>query len=206
VTWITIYSRSNVRRVCNPRLTLPFKLFSVGLLFAPIAILLHELGHWFALAALGCPAQLHFAYTTPGTAIPHSSWFVVAAGPAITAVMMFGGFFLLLRLRRARLQGPATRVDWLATFSALCALRWLRFGTASMVLPQPSDEATLSMACGFPSWLLPFLLVPVALTVFVSTIRLHPSGNRLAPFASAVLGICVGVALWLKVIGPRLLP
>lgn len=127
-------------------------------MFAPVAILLHELGHWFALAALGCPAQIHFAYTTPRTAIPgHLSWLVVAAGPAVTGVMMFGGFFLLLGLRRGRLQDAVTRVDWLATFPALCAVRWLRFGTASIVLPQPNDEATLSKACGFPAWVLPLL-------------------------------------------------
>lgn len=171
-----------------------------------MAILLHELGHWFALVALGCPAGVHFAYTTPRTAIQHLPWFVTAGGPAITAVMMFGGFFLLLRLRRARLRDAATRVDWLATFLALCALRWLRFGTSSMVLTQPSDEATLSMACGFPAWLLPFLLALVALTVLIGTIRLHRPGGRLVLFASAALGIYVGVATWLKVIGPRLLP
>jgi hypothetical protein len=180
---------------------------SFGVLFAPVAILLHECGHYTAAAALGLGPHLHFADTTiGGRATPASLRLVVAAGPSITALMVLAGLFWLWHLRRDRWQAPVRPTDWFATFLVLCAARWLRCSTGALALHQPSDEAMLSASVGFPPWLLPYLLAPVALGLLVAAVRLHPRGNRLVPFGSAVVGICLGAVLWVKVLGPLLLP
>ena len=180
--------------------------FFFGVLFTPVAILLHECGHYMTAAALGLAPHLHFAYTTtnyPGT--PYTIGLVTAGGPTATALIVIVGFFWLWHLRHDRLQAPVTPTEWFATFLVLCAARWLR-GSIGGLHGEPNDEARLSASMGFPQWLLPYLLIPVALAALIAAVRLHPRGSRLAPFGSAVLGICFGVVLWLKVIGPRLLP
>lgn len=183
--------------------------FFFGVLFGPAVLLLHECGHYFASVALGLTAHFHFAEVTTTYPLPVSSramQLVTAAGPAVEALLAIGGFFWLWRLRRSRLQAPATCWDWLATFLVLCAGRWLRGFTGTPGQPQPADEAFLSASFGFPEWLFPYLLAPAALALLIAAVRLHPRGNRLAPFGSAVLGAGLGVILWLKVFGLRILP
>jgi hypothetical protein len=180
-----------------------------GVLFGPAVLLLHECGHYFASVALGLTTHFHFAEVTTNYTLPVSTrdmQLVGAAGPAVEALLAIGGFFWLRRLRRGRLQAPATSWDWLATFLVLCAGRWLRGFTGPPGRPQPPDEAFLSASFGFPEWLFPYLLAPAALALLIAAVRLHPRGNRLAPFGSAVLGVGLGLVLWLKVLGPRILP
>jgi len=180
-----------------------------GVLFAPVAILLHECGHYAVAVVQGHTAHFHFAETItdyPQPASYSSFLWVVAGGPAVTALMTIGGLFWLWHLRRSRLQAAATCSDWLASFLVLCAIRWLRCFTGSPTHPQPKDEAVLSAGLGFPPWLLPYLLAPVALALLMVAVRLHPRGCRLVPFSSAIFGLCLGVILWLNVLGPRILP
>ncbi|MEW6302109.1 MAG: hypothetical protein AB1705_01470 [Verrucomicrobiota bacterium] len=179
--------------------------FFFGVFFGPAVILLHECGHYFASAALGLTAHFHYAEVTTDYSLPvssHALQLVTVAGPAVEALLAIGGFFWLWRLRRGRLEAPATCWDWLATFLVLCAGRWLR----GLLRLSGSDEAFLSASFGFPEWLFPCLLAPAALALLIAAVRLHPRGNRLAPFGSAVLGAGLGVILWLKVFGPRILP
>jgi len=183
--------------------------FVFGVLFVPVVVLLHECGHYAVAMAVGLTPHLHYAETSVNSPPPASSrslsW-VIAGGPAVTALMTIGGFFWLWHLRRGRLQAAATRADWLATFLALCAIRWLRCFVASPAHPQPKDEALLSAALGFPPWLLPYLIGPAALALVVMAIRLHPRGSRLVPFGCALFGVGVGCFLWFKVFGPQILP
>jgi hypothetical protein len=51
-----------------------------------------------------------------------------------------------------------------------------------------------------------YLLGAASLALLVFVVRLHPRGSRLYPFASAFLGAVLGGFLWLKVLGPRILP
>jgi hypothetical protein len=180
-----------------------------GVLFFPAVLLLHECGHYFASAVLGLPAHFHFAEVTtiyPQPLSLHAFWLVATAGPAVEAILAIGGCFWLWHLRHNRAQAAATCMDWLATFPALCAARWLRCFTGTPGQPQPPDEAALSASFGFPKWFFPYLLAPVAIVLLIGVVRLHPRGARLVPFASAVLGGCLGLVLWVRVFGPRILP
>ena len=183
--------------------------FFIGVVLAPLVILLHECGHYAAAAAFGCTSYFHFAETSvrlEQPVSPHIFRLVTAAGPAVDAFLTIGGFLWLRRLRHGRLQSAVTSTDWLATFPVLFAARWLRCLASPPSHPVPKDETTLSVSFGFPQWFLPYLLALAALAILTATIRLHPRGSRLVPFVSAFLGLCLGGVLWLKVFGPRVLP
>jgi hypothetical protein len=183
--------------------------FFFGVIFAPVVILLHECGHYIAATALGFSSYFHFAETgirLPQPTPPHILCLTVGAGPAVEALLTSVGSFWLRHLRKNRLQSVATYADWLATFLILCAGRWLRAFASAPSNPMPSDEAKLSANFGLPSWFLPYLLALMALAILMAAISLHPRGNRLVPFASAILGMAVGIVVWLKIIGPRILP
>jgi hypothetical protein len=59
---------------------------------------------------------------------------------------------------------------------------------------------------GLPGWLLPYFLGLVAIVVIFATIRLHPPGDRLMPFLAWSVGGVVSALLWMRVVGPFLLP
>jgi hypothetical protein len=183
--------------------------FLFGMFLAPTFMLLHECGHYASAAALGFRVRFHFAeiqLSQPATFSILQLQLITAAGPAVEATLAIGGLLWLWHLRRNRLQSPATLADWLATFPIFCSLRWMRCFGGSLANPVPSDEAHLSDSFGFPPWLLAYLLAPVGLALFIVAIRLHPRGSRLFPFVSAFLGLVLGTFLWLRVIGPRILP
>ncbi|HSY16914.1 MAG TPA: hypothetical protein VK815_01205 [Candidatus Acidoferrales bacterium] len=176
---------------------------------APTVILLHECGHYFVANAFGLTPSFHFAeirVTLPQPCPPHVLRLGVGAGPAVEASLALGGLFWLWHRRRHRLTSSVTPADWIATYPALCAARWLRCLYGTPAQPVPKDEAMLSASFGFPPWLLPYLLAPAALMLLILTIRLHPRGNRLIPFLPVFLGLFLGAFLWLKMVGPWLLP
>jgi uncharacterized protein (TIGR03382 family) len=186
-----------------------FKIFLVGVLFSPLLILLHEGGHYTAAASLRLKARLHFGHvgTTYPLPVPvREQRLVTAAGPAVESTLALVGMLWLWLRRRRRRQEAATPQDWAATYLVLCVGRWLRAFVGTPAHPLPRDEAFLSASLGFPEWLFPCLLAPAALVMLATAIRLHPPGQRLAPFGSAFLGGGLGAFLWLKVLGPQILP
>lgn len=179
------------------------------MIFAPTVILLHECGHYIAAAAFGLRAYFHSSETAirmPPHTPPHVLRLIAGAGPAVETALTIGGFYWLWRLRRNRRESSVTLTDWFATFLILCGARWLRCLAGTPAHPLPSDEAFLSGSLGFPPWLLSYLFAPVGLAIIIAAIRLHPRGNRLVPFVSAFLGMAVGGFVWLKIIGPHILP
>ena len=184
--------------------------FILGMLFAPTVILLHESSHYLTARALGLTPAFHAAKNTfqvPKEGLSERKNFVVTiAGPLVEATLGSVGICWLWRLRSKRRMTPATAIDWLATFFAICAGRWLRCVTGTPTHPQPGDEARLSADLGLPHWFLPYFLAPFSLLILGTAIYLHPTGSRLIPFASVILGGCVGSFLWVNYLGPRLLP
>jgi len=100
----------------------------------------------------------------------------------------------------------ATPGDWVATSFVLNVGRWLRSFAGPPSRSMPEDEAFISRAMGLPAWLLPYFLGAVAIIAVVATIRLHPPGDRLIPFLALGIGGVAGAFLWMKVVGPFLLP
>ena len=207
-------NRSDATQACDR--TVPLKplslspLFAFGLLFSPLLVVAHELGHAVVGTFLGFDIHLSYAavrYVSAGRAMTDADevW-ITLGGPMVELTLCAAGLVWLVR-RRANGAVPVTRADWLATAACvLCAARWLRAATGTPSLPQPADEALLSGALGLPVWALPYGLAPLALWVIVVAIHLHPSGARFLPFAGLFCGAGAGLFLWFRAVGPWLLP
>lgn len=124
----------------------------------------------------------------------------------VGVVLMALGLVWLWKRRRDRRLAPATAADWLATSLAMNAGRWLRGLTGPPSNPQPNDEAFISKALGLPPWLLPYCLTLLAIIVGLAIIRQHAPGQRLLPFSAIMLGGVIGCALWMRLLGPIILP
>ncbi len=184
--------------------------FLCALVASPLFVLLHELAHYAAGACLGFSVNLHYSQvngTMPEKALGGRGEALQAiAGPLLQAALTVAGF-LWLASRRHRRDAPLTSGDWLATILvALNAGHWLRGFLGSPDQPQLVDEARVSEIAGLPRCFLPYLLGSLAVVAILAAMRLHPPGARLAPFLCVGLGGGIGFFLWMKVLGPSLLP
>jgi hypothetical protein len=184
-------------------------LFLLGLVAAQVFVVLHELRHYATASAFGGSPTLHYRMTTcatPSRMGPSGKLLVVIAGPLGDGIISGAGLLWLYLLRKHRREAAPTLAEWLATVLAMSAARWLRGLGGSPSHPQPGDEVFISQAMGMPGWFLPYLLAPVCVVPLVAVIRLHPPGARLVPFVVLVLGGLTGRQLWMRVVGPFLLP
>ena len=162
--------------------------------------MLHEFGHFGTGLMFGLKLHLHFAMTTMSRTTPFREIFVAAAGPMVTALISIGGLISLWFQRRHKVPSPKVWSIWLATFFALAAGRWLRPPNHLF------DEVKLSAYLGVAPEFLTCAAIALALVILVMTVLLHEPGKRLIPFSSAILGLCLGIILWMNVLGPRVLP
>ena len=187
----------------------------IGLLLAPLVILMHECGHYTADVVLGLHPILH-ATSVQGTVLPPgglstgASLVFMAAGPLVELLCTVGGFVWLMVRRRYRLDVPPTTLDWLATSLACFCCRWIHhtpdlLWKASRTGHYGGDEAAISRLLGLPAWVLPVAIWFPCLWLLVTTIRMHPQGQRLFPFTALFLGMGLGTLLWLEVLGPTIL-
>ncbi len=186
----------------------PFLFAFVG---APMFVFLHELGHYVAGAYLGFSAELHYAQVTGTMPKDALAWradaLQASAGPLVQTVSAVAGFVWLRRLRLHCREAPPSLSDWLATILiVLNAGPWLRGLAESPKHPQLLDEALVSEAIGLPAQFLPYLLATVAVVAVLATMRLHPPEGRLVAVFSIGLGAVSGFLLWMKLLGPFLLP
>ena len=179
--------------------------FFCALLASPAFIVLHELGHYAAGACLGLGGTFHYAgvnMAIPEERLTRSADFIHAsAGPLVNAALAVSGLLWLYRLRRDRRDAPPVLKDWLATTLVLCAGRWTGLAPTRL-----GDEKHLSQIFGVPVWVFPTVLGLFALFAFTLMFRLHPRGRRLFPFLAAGAGGMIGLLLWLKLLGPFVLP
>jgi hypothetical protein len=179
-------------------------------LLSPTFIVLHECGHVLAGKSIGWPAKLHYGdsqFDVPKDKFSHrKNVLVTTAGSLVSTLLAVSGFLWLRASRIQRRVAVATPAEWVATTLVMNVGRWLRTFAGSPIHPMSDDEAFISKAMGLPGWFLPYCLGAIAVVVVVATIRLHPPGGRLMPFLSLGLGGVVGSLLWMKVLGPFLLP
>jgi hypothetical protein len=180
--------------------------FLCAFVACPAFIFLHELGHYLAGACLGFGGKLHYASVSGIMLTWQADALLVSAGPLVQAALAVAGFLWLRRLRGHCREAAPTLGDWLATSLALNAGRWLRAFTGPPSHPQPRDETLVSQAIGLPAWFLPYLLGLLAVIALIATMRLHPPGGRSLPFLSLGLGGAIGIHLWMRLVGPFLLP
>jgi hypothetical protein len=183
-----------------------------SVLFTPLTIVLHEVGHYAAALVTGFPKPvLHYSWTDPGKLPANSAstdGVIALAGPAVSLILAF--FACVWILWRAP-------VRW-AFALALCAVS--RFVVAvpytliniavrligGSLRPPAFDEYKAGTALGLSgdALLASTTIVLVGVLVFVG--RKLPRGERSIAWPGLVIGTILGWACWMLLLGPVLLP
>jgi len=181
------------------------------LLWVPLSILLHELGHWSAAVWLGFPDPvLHYSSISHGDIASWPPWaqgVVGLAGPTVTVIITLFACSWLGRRRDARWAfalsvSAASRFAVGVPYTAVNAVVLLMGGR---LRPPAFDEHKAATALGWSGDAgLAFTSLLLVATLTWVAVKL-PRGERTAAWAGLVGGTALGWVLWMKVLGPVLL-
>jgi len=179
---------------------------------APLAIVLHELGHYAAAFWAGSPnPALHYSWTDPGN-LPakgaSTDGVIGLAGPAVTIILSLFACAWILWRRPAR---------W-AFALAICAVSRfvvavpytimtivVRLTGGSLGAPA-FDEYQAGTALGWSGDALLASTIVVLIGVLVFVGRSLPGGERSVAWPGLVIGTILGWICWMLLLGPVLLP
>jgi hypothetical protein len=204
--------------------------------FTVIGTLSHELGHFAMARMLGYDARINYGYTyweAASSADPISntetaadaeirkakeekdSFLITLAGPVLT--MLIGTFGLLLAMADKKRLGKSRILEPRQWFIVFLSLFWLRplfnFLTgiyvyfSSVSFPSSNDEAELAVHLHWNPISIPLGIALLATAVCVYLFFGYiPWKQRLTFLCSALVGGCLGFFLWLRLLGPILMP
>ena len=197
--------------------------FGAGVMGFPMAVLLHELGHFLAFSALGFqgitlryasvewrggPEFWHLIQTgnaaaASGLAEPWKVALAIGAGPATTYVVLVICALLIRRLGPSSLILAVALAAPLRSMSVLPVLGYKLLGHESAA---SLDESRLATLTGIPETMLLALAVVLLVAGWWLLMRALPRGQRAEQAVPALAGIMAGGPLWLLWLGPWLLP
>lgn len=187
--------------------------FLSALVVGPIAVLLHELGHWIVAKAAGFQPVLH-AYAVSG--VPDAAPFggnptgvaaVALAGPMVTLVLTVAGYTLWRRdSSRTWALALAFAAPTRFIINALFLLGSVLVALGVAERSNPSfDEVNAASALGIPAASLAVIGALVLPLIWWSIIR-RLDQNRWTTVAALAAGTLIGMVLWLGPVGNSLLP
>jgi len=196
------------------RTFLPFTLSFI--LFTIIGTLSHEVGHIAVAEALGYETKLHFGSMSwnSDVELKISLHFMILSGGAFQSMLTGTLGFLLLFYRRIK-HLTWNRTDYLLVFLALFWTRPVFNAIISIVLAsidfQPNffggDEAKMATIANLPEGFFALLFGMLGLFFCVYTVfKLIPKAQRFTFIVSGLYGGLSGYGLWMKTLGPILLP
>jgi hypothetical protein len=181
-------------------------------IFVPLTIVLHELGHYLAALSVGSPNPvLHYSWTVPGdlpSQAPLVDGIIGLAGPAVTVVLaLFACAWLYLR-------GPTKWAFALAVSAVSRFIVAVPYTTISIVVrllgghvrPPAFDEYKAGTALGWSGDALLASTVIVLVGVLVVVGRKLPRAERGIAWTGLVTGTALGWICWMLLLGPVLLP
>lgn len=179
----------------------------------PIAVLLHELGHWIVANAAGFQPVLH-AYAVSG--VPDAAPFagnptgvaaVALAGPMVTLILTVAGYTLWRRdpsRSWALAMAFAAPTRFIINVLFLVGSVLIALGVAERSNPS-FDEVNAASALGIPAASLAVIgALVLPLTWWFIIRRLDQ--NRWTAVAAIAAGTLIGMTLWLGPVGKLLLP
>lgn len=193
--------------------------FATGFASVPVAILLHELGHYTTGRLLGWrDLAFHYARVNLASGGPivagatHAPWMVAlgyVAGPAVSLALIFVAALLVGGSGRHPMPAglglsSTVRFLWPLATGIVVVLRWIVSNHAPF---HPDlDEFNFAANSGMPPWLCLFSsFFAAAIALFWMTRRLWHR-ELASPLVSLALGVAVGFAFYLGLLGPRVLP
>ena len=185
--------------------------FGVAVLAAPLAIVLHELGHFTLAKAFGFPdVSFHFSSVNDGAeGAGYPLWqqgIKGLAGPAVTLALVLG--FTVAARRYG--PGPFTVAP---AFAA--GVRAVILGGAYLLVrtlhPERAaqgnfDELNAARRLGLSTDLVMAVSVLSIVAAWAYLFRLLPKPIRWKALGATAAGTVVGVVLWVSIIGPIVLP
>lgn len=199
---------------------IPSLLFKLSLAFivcVAIGTLSHELGHLFIAKLLGFKVDLHYAHInwSGREASKIENFWIQLGGPLQTMFTGIIGLFVLIKRRLKNEVNEFNVMDWFWLFLGLFWLRQLSNLISSVSLAIlgdeenyfGGDEAIISNLLGFPEGIVPIVTGLIGLLISLYLVfRLLPMKYRFTFINSGIIGGSLGLWLWLKGIGPILLP
>lgn len=183
----------------------------VAVLAAPVAIVLHEIGHFVVAEAFGFPdVVLHYTFVSDGAeeaGFPAWQRGVKAiAGPVVTLVLVLGSVAVMRKI------GPHP----LAVAPAFAAgVRAVILGGAYLLVrilhPERAydgnfDELNAARHLDLSPDFVMGVSVIAILGTWIYVARHIPAPIRWKALAAITLGTIVGIATWVSFVGPMLLP
>jgi hypothetical protein len=136
-------------------------------------------------------------------------------GPLQTIITgTFGLIFLIIFKNRFLKVDNLSKVGWLLVFLTLFWLRQtanLFVGIASLIMTGKtstrSDEAKLDLHLNFPLWTIEIVTGSIGMMILVYVIfNIIPNKQRLTFLLAGIFGGISGYILWLKTLGPIIMP
>jgi hypothetical protein len=191
-----------------------FAAAGAGLAIPPLAILLHECGHYVVHAAFGYSIN-RLTYDSVITGPPPAGVDAAFAdavsflGGTAVSLMLLGVAVLWVKRAGASVIPFAVIMFECIRVTVGLAQQVTRFGAAGALTTGFGELRYAARAVGGPFWLDPGLawlefLLPFAALGFV--VRQLPEPSRLRLGMTMFISLVAGVALWIGIVGPRLLP
>ena len=206
----------------NPKLSL--YLICGFIAFTVIGTLSHEGGHFVMAKYLGYEARMNYGYTfweektsDQGTTAQKEkdSFWITLAGPLQTMITGTIGLLLIVNQRKnIKEAGKLSLKQWLLFFLSLFWLRQVFNFAGGMVVylfsgsfPVTNDEVELAGSLFWPN-----ISISLATALTGSCICLYlffrviPPNQRFTFISSALIGGLAGFFLWLRLLGPVIMP
>lgn len=145
----------------------------------------------------------------------YDNLFITTGGPVQTILTGTIGFILLLFRRKKILENGMKILDWLYVFLSLFWLREvcnLTMSVASALLNGKKnyfggDEKNIALMLEIPkgSIAIPLAIIGLCIALFV-IFKIIPKEKRLIFISSGFLGGIAGFILWLRILGPIVMP
>lgn len=183
-----------------------------AVIISPLAILLHEAGHYLFYVAGGLPSP-HLAYNYGGFAGMSEFWSLLRDGNAVAAEAIapigMNGWAAMAGLAITNLIGLfgivlARRGRWVGASLAIGSLWRIALIGLLFLLGDPvhTDESHIGLVFGFPG----VILVFSQLAIFIWALVVVQRKYGWKTLAAVLAGTLVGGFLWNGPIGPVILP
>ena len=193
-----------------------FVIVLLFMLFTIVGTLTHESAHYGVANYLGCRAKIRFNSTSYGCYKLHADYaiLITMAGPLQTMIVgTIGHMYVIYNKKYYTNLSLLSPKHWLGLFMAFFWLREVFMGISTSIqllfiknYESSSDEYSIADYYNLPPYSLVIVTSIIGILVSCHLLLLIPIVQRKIFLKGALIGSISGYVLWMKMIGPLLLP